>query len=359
MSALRPDARADRAASVHLEQRLVAVWEDVLGIRPVRVTDDFFDLGVDSITAARLFARVERDLGIELPLGAVFRAPTIEALASLLAGGEARPRWTSLVPVQPNGSRPPFFCVHGGAGTILHLQPLVRRLDPDQPFYALQMQGLYGRHAMHTDIEEMAAHYVREVREVQPRGPYHLGGYCFGGIVAYELAQQLRRAGEDVAVVALFNGAGPAYLRRYGSRISRRPQAPRRPELPMQRRVRVLRGRVRRGRVRLHLRLGRPLPDGLRDQYVRWICAVAERAYEPAPYPGAIIQFRGAGLYQEPGLGWTGLPAGGIEDHEVPGQHLDQREMMHEPAVSFVAERLTACLERAARPVPITAEVES
>ena len=132
------------APRTEMERRLAEIWERELDICPIGVTDDFFDLGVTSIVAATLFAAIEHELGDQLPLGAIFRAPTIEALAKLLEGAESGSRWTSLVPIQPEGTKPPIFCIHGGAGTILHLAPLARRLGPDQPFYGLQSRGLYG-----------------------------------------------------------------------------------------------------------------------------------------------------------------------------------------------------------------------
>ncbi len=128
------------APRTEVERRLSEIWERQLGISPIGVTDDFFDLGVSSLTAANLFAAIEHKLGSSLPLGAIFRAPTIESLAKLLEDESGASRWTSLVPIQPAGTQPPIFCVHGGAGTILHLAALARRLGDDQPFYGLQSQ---------------------------------------------------------------------------------------------------------------------------------------------------------------------------------------------------------------------------
>ena len=167
------------------------------------------------IVAAQLFAKIEHELGHSLPLGAVFQAPTIESLAALLEGPEGETRWTSLVPIQPQGTRPPIFCVHGGAGTILHLQPLARRLGGDQPFYALQSRGLYGGAPPLKTVEEMSAHYLAELKTVQPTGPYYLAGYCFGTIVAFDMAQRLRRKGEEVQLLAMFNGPSPSWIKQW------------------------------------------------------------------------------------------------------------------------------------------------
>jgi len=196
-----------------IETRLTEIWGNVLGITPISVTDNFFDLGATSITAARVFARIERELGAALPMSPLFQAPTIERLAALIGQGKGEHRYLSLVPVQPNGDKIPIFCVHGGAGTILHFQPLSKHLGESQPFYGLQMQGLYGDAPPHLHVEAMATHYLSEIRSVQPRGPYIIAGYCFGAIVAFEIAQQLDRGGERVALLVSINGPSPAYIK--------------------------------------------------------------------------------------------------------------------------------------------------
>jgi amino acid adenylation domain-containing protein len=348
-----------------LERKLVGIWERELGIRPIGVTDNFFDLGVTSIVAASLFAAIEHALGDDLPLGAIFRAPTIESLAGLLEAGESESRWSSLVPIQPAGTQPPIFCIHGGAGTILHLAPLARRLGPDQPFYGLQSKGLYGGVASPTTVEEMATHYLEEMRQVHPGGPWRLAGYCFGTLVAFELAQRLVAAGEEVQLVAMFNGPSPSWIKNwgwYGNQPSKRRERPRPLRLTRSQKVRrdlrriagALREprRLRSGftwyvqhaggrrRTQIALALRRPLPEQLREQYFLNLHEKAERAYEPHPYPGDLVVFYGHDLYEDPELGWGGLAAGGIQTHGVPGEHDNNRQAMMEPFVVFVAERL-------------------
>ena len=355
-----------------LEERLAAIWERELGISPIGVTDNFFDLGVTSIVAATLFAAIEHALGDDLPLGAIFRAPTIESLATLIEAGEQESRWTSLIPIQPSGSEPPIFCVHGGAGTILHLAQLARHLGPDQPFYGLQSKGLYGGVASLKTVEEMASHYLSEMREVHPGGPWRIAGYCFGTIVAFELAQRLVAQGETVELVAMFNGPSPAWIKRwgwYGNQPSKRANRSPRVRLTRaqklsrqaQRVARALREprRLRSGltwyvkewtgayHAKLALALGRPLPEALREQYFLRLHQVAERAYEPKPYSGRLLVFYGEGLYEDPGLGWTEFATGGIETHAVPGEHDNNRQAMMEPFVASVSDRITEYLQRA------------
>jgi len=354
------------AARTPLEQRLVAVWERELGIQPIGVSDNFFDLGVTSIVAAGLFAAIEHELGDELPLGAIFRAPTIEALARLIEHDDGATRWTSLVPIQPLGDRPPIFCIHGGAGTILHLEPLARLLGSDQPFYGLQSSGLYGGTVPHQTVEAMAVHYLAEMRQVHPGGPWYLAGYCFGTIVAFEIAQRLVAAGEKVKMVAMFNGPSPAWIKTWGwfgnqpSIRKNRPRAPRMTKTQLL--MRALRDPRRfvtaaqwhgqrwydARRTKYALARRRPVPERVREQFFFDLHQKAERAYEPTPYPGELLMFYGDKLYEDPELGWGGLAERGIITYAVPGEHKGNRDAMHEPGVVFVHERIREYLQRIA-----------
>ncbi len=359
----RPDDGARVAARTPLERRLVEIWEATLDMRPIGVTDNFFDLGVSSLMAARLFTSIERELGNRLPLGALFQAPTVEALTRLLEDGDA-PRWTSLVPIQPRGSRPPIYCVHGGAGTILLLEPLARALGEDQPFYGLQSRGLYGRTAPLTTVEEMAAHYLSEIRTVQPHGPYHLAGYCFGTIVAFEMAITLTREGEEVALLAMLTGPSPTWIRTWGWRgaqpslrsrfearraangvapapapMSAGARAARALREP-RRLVGAARRRVTRAAVRVALANDRPIPEEARERFFLGLHGRAERAYQEGVYPGEIVMLYGEGLYEDPELGWGPFASGGILSYPVPGDHLDNRPLMAEPHVLVVRDRL-------------------
>jgi amino acid adenylation domain-containing protein len=346
------------APRTQLERKLTSIWERELEIRPIGVTDNFFDLGVTSIVAATLFAAIEHDLGDSLPLGAIFRAPTIETLAQLIEGGEDSSRWTSLIPIQPQGSRPPIFCVHGGAGTILHLQPLARRLGPEQPFYGLQSSGLYGGSPPIRTVEEMASHYLSEMRQVHPGGPWLLAGYCFGTIVAFEIAQRLLAQGEEVQMLALFNGPSPAWIHRWGWFGNQPSQLEIRPKPPRITRKQRLRRALREpwrfftalawwsgyklGKVRLKLALarGRPIPERQREEFFFDLHARAERMYEPTPYAKDLLVFYGQGLYEDPELGWGPLAEGGVRTYAVPGEQNNNRDVMKEPGVQFVAEEI-------------------
>ena len=352
-----------------LETSLVAIWEDVLNIRPIGATDDVFDLGMTSIAAARVVQRIELELGATLPLSPLFQAPTVEKLAALIEQKDATGRWTSLVPVQPHGTQTPVFFVHGGVGTILHFRQLARRLGTAQPFYGLQMQGLYGDRPVHVTPEQMATHYLREMREVQPQGPYAIAGYCFGAIVAFEMARQLERAGEPLPLLINVNGPSPAYIRAHGSARRLGPPSPPWPVAAtavgravlavkklrwtitwpvigrqLRKRWRMVQRAVVVAGARFYSARGWPIPESWRNAALGWICNSAERSYEPDVFSGTMLMFVAPDLYREADLGWSAHIKGGIEICEVPGQQSTQRDAMHEPFVGYVSERLRAAL---------------
>jgi amino acid adenylation domain-containing protein len=359
-----------------LERELTAIWESVLRISPIGITDNIFDLGVDSLLAAELFARIEKTLGKNLPPAPLFQAPTVETLAVLLRRGDPQQKWTSLVSIQPRGSRKPLFCVHGGAGTVLLFNTLARHLAPERPVYGLQARGLYGRGLPHTTVEDMAAHYVAEIRSLQPHGPYLLGGWCFGGIVAYEIAHQLQRKGEQLELLVMFNApSSPDY---YSVKVNAIPDDPVPPpggrmrarwrefwalgtHEKMQyvgRRIRGrlrnnkrklyrhLRGITRRSLCRLYIALRLPLPDHVRNYYFLYTSTIAENRYRPKPYSGSMLIFRDQGPYQDPNLGWSQFVTGDIEAHEVPVSVNHHRALMQEPVARTVAEKLEEYLAR-------------
>jgi len=201
---------AGAAPRTPTEKLLAEIWRDVLGVAHIGIHENFFDLGGHSLLAVRLFAQVEKRFGRRWPLATLFRAPTIARFAATIEK-EWSPKWSSLVAIKPNGSKPPFFCVHGLGGNVLEFYDLARRLGINQPFYGLQSQGLDGKQTLHTSLKEMAAHYIREMREVQPCGPYFIGGRSLGGIIAFETACQLRAQGQEVGLLALLDSYPVGY----------------------------------------------------------------------------------------------------------------------------------------------------
>jgi aspartate racemase len=193
-----------------LETQLLAIWERLLGRTGISITGNFFELGGHSLLAVRLFAQIEQKFGVRLPVSTLFAAPDVSQLAERLEQTGFGSPWSSLVAIRPEGSQPPLFLVPGVGGNVICYGDLARHLRPDQPLYGLQSRGIDEREEPLDRIESMAAAYLAEIRRMQPRGPYRLGGTCFGGVVAYEMAQQLRSAGETVEALFLLETWPPS-----------------------------------------------------------------------------------------------------------------------------------------------------
>jgi pristinamycin I synthase-3/4 len=212
--ALPPPERVVTTGRVYVEPRsllewqIAAIWEELLDTRPIGATDNFFELGGHSLLAVRMMHAVEQGYGRRLPLPVLFESPTVRDLANaLLDRGRIIVR-SLITPVRSEGTRPPFFYLHGDAeGGGLHCRKLADALDREQPFYAVHPPALVDRE-LPTSVEAMAADYVREIRAIQPRGPFRLGGFCNGGVIAFEIARQLTAAGETVEALILLDAAG-------------------------------------------------------------------------------------------------------------------------------------------------------
>jgi amino acid adenylation domain-containing protein len=189
------------------ELALTRIWEQLLTVSSIGVTDNFFDLGGHSLLAARLAAQIHERFGQNLPLSVLFEQPTIAQQAQLLA--QPPQSASPLVAIQPSGSKLPFFCIHPAGGAIHPYFALARLLGPDQPFYALE-QTPHHPHPDDISVEQAATHYLELIRTVQPQGPYQIGGWCYGGLVAFELAQQLVQQGESVQPLVVIDAILPA-----------------------------------------------------------------------------------------------------------------------------------------------------
>jgi amino acid adenylation domain-containing protein len=339
-----------------VERKLVVIWEDVLGVKPIGIRTSFFDFGGNSLVAVRLFAKMQPVLGRELPISTLFQAPTIEKLAKEMRPQTGSESYPTVVPINAGGSKPPFFCAHGGLGGTLYLGPLASHLGLDQPFYGIESEGLDGAAMRYSTVEEMASHYISEIRIIQPHGPYFLGGYCLGGIIALEMAQQLLRRGEQVAIVAQLST--PLQFNRLENPAPRSMQT--RLRLLLRRPVRVikdrlfvlqhsLRTRAAMSTYPLILGSGLRIPRRLRIMYVIRMLGRAEQNYVPKPYPEALTLFYGHDPdHTLPNMGWTGL-ARRIENHVIGDVIVkSRRAIMVEPLVRQLAAELTLCLDRAA-----------
>jgi amino acid adenylation domain-containing protein len=217
-----------------IELELAKIWEYGFDVRPIGIQDNFFDLGGDSLMAAALMAHIEDELGQALPLAVLHQCPTIEQLAGLLREQRFALPGSSLVVLQVGATRPALFCVPGIHGSLWEFGKLGALLGPEWQVFGLQPVGLDGRTAPHSTIAEMAAHYIGEMRQVQPKGPYRLAGFSLGGAVAFEMARQLSDAGETVNFLALLDAPArglPKLMRccqracdKIGRRLKRQPR---------------------------------------------------------------------------------------------------------------------------------------
>jgi phthiocerol/phenolphthiocerol synthesis type-I polyketide synthase E len=347
-------------------RQLTQIWQEILGVESIAPDQNFFDLGGDSSVAVHLFAQIEKAFGVKLPLATLFEAPTIEELAKLLRREDDSPTgWTSLVAIQPSGSRPPFFCIHGAGGTVLLYRELAQRLGPDQPFYGLQSLGLDASCEPLTRIEDMAAAYVKEIRRKQPRGPYYLGGYCMGGSVAFEVAQQIRAQGEEVALLALFdtvNGSKIPQLSFWDKSyhaIERlafhaanfsRLDGPGKSQF-LKEKIEILRARIPVWRGMLLAKFSAaPRADSSESILLAKIWQtndLACAAYVPKPYPGIVTDFRPLKQYRvfnRPDAKWERLAQGGQKVIVVPSYPAG---MLVEPFVQHLAAPLEQAISDA------------
>ncbi|HJT20927.1 MAG TPA: amino acid adenylation domain-containing protein [Nitrospira sp.] len=196
-----------------MEVQLTALWQQVLGIQEIGIHDNFFELGGHSLKAAQLFFHLETVFGKQLPLATLFQAPTIAQLADVLAQARWTPPWQSLVAIQPSGSATPLFVVPGVGGNVLVFARLAKLLGPEQPIYGLQARGLDGKETPFTSVPEMAAHYVEQIKRIQPTGPYFISGVCTGGLIAYEMVQQLSVEGQEATVFMMDTWHPDSYAR--------------------------------------------------------------------------------------------------------------------------------------------------
>jgi len=366
------------------ESTLAKIWAEVLNVKRVGIYDNFFDLGGNSLLTVRLLEQIHKQFERDLPLSALFLNPTIESLAIFLSSETDSLGWSPLVPIQPTGSNPPLFCVHPIFGVVFPYYELAAHLGKNQPLYGLQPIGLDGETPL-TRIEDMATHYIEALRRVQPKGPYYIGGWSFGGWVAFEMAQQLQKSGEEVALLAVLDTLAPIksnipsfgnsfkfllttvarymwpffldYLslitapskNRINSLTSRFPN--------FDKLVQTLKENLfshfipkedatanlisEESRLRL-------LSESAIHPMLRVFSANNQAVlnYVPQVYPKRIHLFRtrvqSSIVEKDPSMGWDHLAVGGTEIHHIPGNHLT---MLRKPHIQVLAAQLRACIE--------------
>ena len=308
----------------HTERMLAGIWSQLLGVEKIGVHDNFFDLGGHSLIGIQLLALVEQQFHRPFSLKALFQAPTIAEFALLVQESGASVQWTNLSPIQPEGERTPFFCVHGDEANYF----IPRYLGNDQPFYAFFHQGEDGLAIRFTSVKEIATHFISEMRSVRPRGPYLLSGFSFGGIVAFEMAQQLTAAGEEVALLALLDTYDPKEFMRVMRDEAKWYEG--------------LKKTVMRSLASWFLKRGKPLPPKLRHFYIIDTYDQAIRAYAPKNYSGAITVFKAERSAGANDMGWAQY--GHVDTVTVPGDHYS---MIKEPDVRGLVNALGNSIDKA------------
>ncbi|MEX2493020.1 MAG: amino acid adenylation domain-containing protein [Nitrospirales bacterium] len=380
---LTPNGKIDRAALLtikgtssrhcspsalpenNLQRQLIRIWEPLLDRQGVGIDDHFFDLGGHSILALQLFTEIEKLTGKRLPLVTLFKAPTIRELAAILQSSQRPTNWQSIVPINPFGTSPPLFAVPGIGGNVVGFYELVQLLGNDQPFYGLQSRGLDGKAEPFTTVEDIASHYVSEIQSVQPTGPYHLVGACIGGIIAFEMAQQLSAKGHKVALLALLETWPPASLLvpRWTTPNRLRPyafflsvafevigeifRASRKERLTrISKALRGMKEMVHRGDVY----------RGDREMRFRDKVSEANRKaaglYQPQPFSGRIdliiASERPVNPPKDTRMTWCDLALGGYSVDELPAASTGH--LFKKPHVTSLAEKLNKLLSQAQTP---------
>jgi amino acid adenylation domain-containing protein len=335
------DVNAHVPPSDEVDATLCGIWQSILNLPRVGITDDFFTLGGHSLLAVRIFNAIEESFGVRLPLTSLFDGPTIAQLSArirVLRSNTIRAEqftWSSVVPIQPNGSQPPFFCAAGMGGSPMNLIHLARALGPDQPFYGLQYRGIDGFLEPHKTIRAMATEFLDDMRRIQPEGPYFLGGFSMGGVVAYEIALILQERGEQVGLVVLLDTQSPTLpmwtlrerLLAHASRLQQ--EGPR---------YLIARTSDRWRRKLENLRLQLSVALSFRDRYatrherVRRAGMEALDKYMPGIFAGDVMLLRaqsllgpsdGIGYRMHESNGWREFVTGRLEIEEIGMRHLE------------------------------------
>jgi acyl-CoA synthetase (AMP-forming)/AMP-acid ligase II/thioesterase domain-containing protein/acyl carrier protein len=337
-----------------IEQQLAAIFADVLQLdEPVSINDDFIDLGADSLHFEELLGEIDRVFHRQIPATLLLSSTTVEQLAGELRTSPASEAPASIVPIQPDGSRPPLFCLLR-AGDLVTTRHFVPALGTDQPIMGIWMPTMHGTRDAAGGIEDIASTCVRAVRDAQPEGPYYLFGHSLGGIVVYEMARQIRADGGRVGLVVLADSAYPRGLRLFADRIVPRVRIFLSPEGSA-----AVRRRARRITRRLRGRPDVPRASSNAEQAeYEYVAGSAEPldeaeavrrehrwARDPRPAGGPVVVLRTQSRSRRgPYLGWDRYVSDDWEAHDVPGSH---RSMLGEPYVHELAAILADCLRRA------------
>ena len=348
------------------ELALVKIWANLLNTSPIGVTDNFFDLGGHSFLAVRLMAQIQDRFRHNLPLSTLFENPTIEELAIIVSQPFRQNSASPLVAINSSGSKIPFFCIHGAGGGISKYFNLSRRLGEDYPFYALEDNVEQDKPEI-ISAEETATRYLQEIRKVQPNGPYLLGGHCYGGVLAFEMAQQLQKQGQTVGLVIVIDAILPEksiestndddakFLLRIAESIKTDnnidfsvPFEELR-DLPLTEQLNLINKKAS------SIFSDAEIQDFLRYYELFKAHVQAMRSYVPLCYPHSITLFRASEeiihdfdnpewYTDDPLLGWGKCSSQPIQFIDVPGDHFS---IFVEPHIQELAKQLRICIDNA------------
>jgi amino acid adenylation domain-containing protein len=332
-----------------LEGQLIESWKKVLNRQQIGVRDNFFDLGGHSLLAVSLVASIEQEFGCKLSLGTLFQMPTVERLASFITQQVHQEHQTtpsrSLVAIQPRGSKQPLFMVHDASGTLWCYHALAQYMGTDQPVYGFQVPVVHDNSHLPRTVDSIAARYVDELCEFQPQGPYFLGGFSLGGALAFEMAQQLREQGREVALLALLDTGCPGAHRETATPLQtaqlylRNLRSMNRHDALMHVSSRVLRKAPKGTPVSLDELADESIREALFESATQHQLPQAFNSYEVRSYAGGVVLFRASLHFRgfDDSLGWQRVAKGELRVEFVPGSHAT---MVMEPHVRHLAARL-------------------
>ena len=349
------------------EKLLAEVWSELLGVEKVGVHDDFFELGGHSLAAVQMMTKVKEATGKKLPLTTLFQHSTIHKLAGQLNGfnqtgngtkngvGVDNQGFTSLVPIREGGSKPALYLVHGGGLHVLFYQNMVKYMDTDQPIYALQARGLNGDQEPLDRIEDMAAHYISEMLRQNPNGPYCLAGYSLGGIIAWEMAKQLKEMGKEVLMLSLFDavakeawsasGSGGGFAKKMKKAGYNLSLLLKNPVQALEYKTHVLKMQFEHKKGKLRTAFRNNQTNEIEEGYIPYGSKVYEKSLEAydkytlQPLDIQVDLFKAKEqmfyLHDPVHYGWDKFALGGVVTHDIPGNHLT---LFDEPHGKQVAE---------------------
>jgi len=355
-----------------LELQLKHIWEELLQVRPIGVKDNFFDIGGHSLLAVRLVAQIEKHFQRKIALSDLLQEPTIEHLAAILRQQPESKSWLPLVPIQPLGSKKPFFCVHPSGGNVICYYNLASHLGREQPLYGFESPGFYGECEPYYRIEDMASFYIQALRSIQPQDPYLLGGWSMGGLIALEMAIQLQQQGQKVALLALLDTKPPIVIDKFQnnkvddaqlladiaiatakffgkdlliSEVTLREVKPEKQlnyVLDMMKQANFVPPDIGLQQIRAYLQVTKSHKRALMDYVAKF-------------YPGQITLFQAEQQLSidkneeisaniiEPNLDWSHFSSQPLNVHVIPGEH---GTILAEPNVKVLAEKLKHCLDK-------------